>query len=148
MYKHILIPTDGSPLSARAVKAGIALAKSLGARITACHVSAELSAPVYGEGEMFAGLVSKKRLQKESASYAHKLLDAVERQAAAAGVEAQGEHVFSNAPFEAILGTARRRRCDLMVMASHGRRGVSALLLGSETQKVLTHSKIPVLVIR
>jgi len=148
MYKNIMVATDGSKLSSKAVKAAIALAKPLGAKLVVFYASPDYPLPVYAEGAVFSNYVSKSQYAKEREAFGQKLLDDIARQADAAGIPAQTEYGVSNAPFEAILKAAGRRKCDLIVMASHGRRGVSALLLGSETQKVLTHSKLPVLVVR
>lgn len=148
MYKHILLPTDGSKLSDTAVEHGIAFAKSINAKVTAVHVVPEF--------QMFAdeGFVApmsaqfKERFEKESRAHAQKVLDKVEKMAKTADVAFSGVIVSSDYPHQQIIHTAQKRKCDLIMMASHGRRGLSGLLLGSETAKVLTHSKIPVLVVR
>ena len=147
MFKHILLPTDGSPLSARAVASGIELAKALGARVTGLFVAPpatplvfEHFLPVrYMEPDDHAALIERE------AAHA---LGQVEKAAKAAGVTCETKQLTSDYPADAIMTTAHRSKCDLIVMASHGRTGVSAMLLGSETQKVLTHSKVPVLVHR
>jgi nucleotide-binding universal stress UspA family protein len=148
MYQHILIPTDGTRLSAKATKTGLTLAKALGARVTAFYASPEYPTPVYAEGAAFAPHVSKTVFSREHEAHARKILGEIHDRGARLGVTVEPEHSFSDTPYQAILKAARRRKCDLIVMASHGRRGLSALLLGSETQKVLTHSKVPVLVVR
>jgi nucleotide-binding universal stress UspA family protein len=148
MYKHILIPTDGSRLSAKAVKTGISLAKSLGARVTAFLATPNYSFPVFGEGYQLTPKMSRTQFVQQSEAYARKVLAATQKLGAAQGVAVEPVHAASDAPFEAILRVASRRKCDLIVMASHGRRGISAVLLGSETQKVVTHSRVPVLVVR
>lgn len=148
MYKHILLPTDGSKLSDKAVERGIAFAKSIGAKVTAIHVVPEFQM-VADEG--FVAPMSaqfKERFEKESRIHAKKVLDTIEKMAKAADVGFSGEIVSSDFPHQQIIHTAQKRKCDLVMMASHGRRGLSGLLLGSETAKVLTHSKIPVLVVR
>ena len=147
MFKHILLPTDGSPLSARAVVTGVDLAKALGARVTGLFVAPpatplvfEHFLPVrYMEPDDHAALIERE------AAHA---LGQVENAAKAAGVPCETKQLTSDYPADAIMTTAHRSKCDLIVMASHGRTGVSAMLLGSETQKVLTHSKVPVLVHR
>lgn len=148
MFKHVLLPTDGSKLSNRAVKRGIQFAQSAKARVTAVHVVPEFRM-VVDEGfisPMSAEL--KKRFEKESRQHARTMLDKVEEAAKAAGVKCDSVAVVSDFPYLQIIETAKKRKCDLILMASHGRRGLSSLLLGSETAKVLTHSKIPVLVVR
>ena len=149
MYKHILIPTDGSELSDKAVEAAIKLAKLAGARITAFHAvepyplqgayAAEASGVAELQPEVFA---------ERSEEYAKRVLEAVATAAAAANVQCTTSHVTSRSASQAIVNKARAEGCDLIVMASHGRRGLEGFLLGSETQKVLTHSTIPVLVYR
>jgi nucleotide-binding universal stress UspA family protein len=147
MYKQILVPTDGSRLSLKAAAHAIELAKAMRARLTGLHVSPDFPMPVYADGVIFEPLAPEQyraQCQKE----AERMLDAIAVKARAARVAFSPAHTFSPAPWEAIIAAARRYRCDAIVMASHGRRGVSALVLGSETQKVLTHSKLPVLVVR
>ena len=149
MYKHILVPTDGSELSDKAVAAAIKLAKLAGARITAFHAiepyplqgayAAEASGVAELQPEVFA---------ERSEEYAKRVLDAVASAAAAAKVECATSSATSRSASQAIVEKARAEDCDLIVMASHGRRGLEGFLLGSETQKVLTHSTIPVLVYR
>jgi nucleotide-binding universal stress UspA family protein len=147
MYKHILVPTDGSDLSALAVKGAVGLAKALGAKITGLHVMPEFTVPSYGEFPVY-GDWSEEEFIKETKQEADKLLDAVKAEAQRAGVAGEVVAVRAGQPFHSIVDVAQERGCDLIFMASHGRRGLSALLLGSEAQKVLTHSKIPVLVHR
>ena len=145
MYKHILLPTDGSELSATAVRDGIQFAKEIGARVTALHVT-----PPFHPIEMTPSAFTAHAEEHEAKSKesAHRALDAVTTAARQAGVSCTIEHRVSYSPYEAIIALAGEAGCDLIFMASHGRRGVAALLLGSETSKVLTHSKIPVLVTR
>ncbi|HVJ73943.1 MAG TPA: universal stress protein [Casimicrobiaceae bacterium] len=147
MYKHLLVATDGSKLSGKAVTHAIALAKPLGAKLTAFYAAPEMPMPVYAEGVVFQPL-SKKEYTASMAKEASKVLDAVVAKAKAAGVSCAAAHAIAPSPWEAILAAAKKSGCDAIVMASHGRRGVSALLLGSETQKVLTHGKTPVIVVR
>ena len=149
MYKHILIPTDGSELSDKAVEAAIKLAKLAGARITAFHAvepyplqgayAAEASGVAELQPEIFA---------ERSEEYARRVLDAVASAAAAAQVQCTTSYATSRSASQAIVDKAAAENCDLIVMASHGRRGLEGFLLGSETQKVLTHTSIPVLVYR
>jgi len=145
VYKRILIPTDGSPLSQKAVDEGVKLAQSVGA-----EVRAVMATPRFRVFSLDPLIVtdSPNEYKRDTMKLAKKALDAVKKAASAAGVRCDTKHVVSDQPFEAIIKTAKRERCDLIFMASHGRRGVSGVLLGSETAKVLTHSKIPVLVCR
>lgn len=147
MFKHILIPTDGSKLSNRAVKRGIALAKFTHAKVTGFYAAPQYRIEVYSE-YVPRNIVTPEQYRTAMKKRAQKFLAPIERAAAAAGVRFQGHHVFSDAPYDAIIQAAKSKGCDLIFMASHGRRGLSGLLLGSETTKVLTHSKIPVLVYR
>ena len=145
MYKHILIPTDGSELSRRAITDGIALAKAIGAKITGLTVIAPPTS--FGVGE-FGSVTDPSGYDQAMAISANQTLSVVTDLATKAQVSADTIQVNNNEPWRAIIETAVARGCDLIVMASHGRRGVEGLLLGSETVKVLTHSKIPVLVNR
>lgn len=147
MFKHILLPTDGSKLSNKAVKRGIDLARKSRARLTAIHVVPEFNMMV-DEGITPIYPALKKRLEFESRARAQKMLDAIARQARARGVRCSTLSVASDLPYQKIIAAARKGKCDLILMASHGRRGLSSVLLGSETAKVLLHSKIPVLVVR
>jgi nucleotide-binding universal stress UspA family protein len=147
MFKNILIATDGSKLSDKAVVHAIDLAQALGARLTAFYAAPDFPLPAYADGVVYEP-VSRKEYTKLAAEDAQKILDAVIAKAAAAGLECKTAYSIAAAPWEAILAAAKKHKCDAIVMASHGRRGVSALLLGSETQKVLTHSKLPVIVVR
>jgi len=145
MFKHILLPTDGSPLSEAAVEKGIDFAKSIDARITGlCVVPKEY--PSYYEAEIPGGFMDKAAAECKANAKVH--LAALTRVAQNEGVTCDVVMETSDQPYEAIVNLAEQKGCDLIMMASHGRRGVGALLLGSETQKVLTHSKIPVLVYR
>lgn len=144
MYKHILIPTDGSNLSKKAIKQGAAFAKSLRAKVTAVTVTPTFHA-ISDEPLMFTAI---EEYRKDSAARAKKLLDVAKKAAKAAGIRFEGVHAVNDQPYAAIISTARRKGCDLIYMASRGRKGISALVLGSETTKVLTHSKTPVLVCR
>src|SRR5215469_12516669 len=134
MYTHILIPTDGSELAGKAVQHGVALAKRIGAKVTMLTVLPPTM--ITTDREMIE--IRKARRQKQ--------LDAVAMQAA--GVACETIRVEHDDPYRAIIDTADSKGCDLIVMASHGRRGISAIVLGSETVRVLTHCNIPVLVYR
>ena len=147
MYKHILVATDGSKLSQRAVTHAIALAQALGAKLTAFYASPDYPLPAYADGVVYEP-VSKKEYAALANQEAEKILSAIAEKAEAGGLECATVHTIAPAPWEAILAAAKKAKADAIVMASHGRRGVSALLLGSETQKVLTHSKVPVIVVR
>ena len=148
MYKHILVPTDGSKLSNHAVRAACNLAQTCGARITGIDVIPPYVPPIYAEGMMYIADLGPKRHKEVMEKAAQKALAVVSAEARRAGVACAGVAPVADQPWEGILKAARGKRCDLIVMASHGRRGIAGLLLGSETTKVLTHSKIPVLVCR
>ena len=147
MYKHVLIPTDGSALSAHAVAQGVAVAKATGARVTGLFV-APAPTPLIFEGLLPVGYVQPEEHAAMSAAAAARYLGAIEKAAQQAGVPFEGVSVTGEFPADAILETAAQRKCDLIVMASHGRRGMAQALLGSETQKVLARAKLPVLVCR
>jgi nucleotide-binding universal stress UspA family protein len=149
MYKHIMVTTDGSVLSNKAIKFAVGLAKSIGARLTAFHATPAYSPQVYVEGgAIYAPRLTKARFAEENKARADQVFGKVKQAAGKAGIEANLIHRESAQPFEAIINAAKAAKCDLIVMASHGRRGLVGVLLGSETQKVITHGKIPVLVIR
>ena len=145
MYKHILIPTDGSELSKKAVDHGIGLAKALNAKVTAVTVSEPFHIFAVEPGMLTD---TPDEYEKRIAALAGKYLKAAKDAATAAGVPCDVVHVEHEHPYETIIDTARKRGCDAIAMASHGRSGVSAIVLGSETVKVLTHSTIPVVVVR
>lgn len=147
MFKHILIPTDGSTLSERAALAGIELAHAVGARVTALFAAPAATPLVYGE-VMPVGYMTPDEHATLIEHAAKKYLGFIEQEAAKAGVPCETLSVTSEYPADTIVETAQQRKCDLVFMASHGRRGLSAVLIGSETQKVLAHAKIPVLVYR
>ena len=144
MFKRILVPTDGSDITGKAVDTAIALAKSVGAQLYT--ISAKEPFPYSAISEMQP--TPPQEFFDAQERIATKRVQAVSELCAAADVPCQAHTVEALHPWEAIIDHAKRMECDLLVMASHGRRGVSALLLGSETQKVLTHSKIPVVVVR
>ena len=149
MYKHILVSTDGSKLSLKAAKEAATLAARLKAKLTAVYVSAPFMPTVYSEGMLINKLdVLQEAYLKTVRADAARALAQVEAASAAAKVKCAVVHVSGDQPWEGILAAAKKGKCDLIVMASHGRRGLAGLLLGSETTKVLTHSKVPVLVCR
>jgi len=148
MYKHILVPTDGSKLSEEAIRVAARLAGTFQARLTGLCVMAPYPSPVYARGGATYGAMSPREYREIKEKEAKKALAFVDIEAQTSGVEASKISLTADQPWKAIIGTARSKKCDLIVMASHGRRGLSALLLGSETAKVLTHCKIPVLVCR
>ncbi|MCA3237867.1 MAG: universal stress protein [Curvibacter sp.] len=147
MYQRILVATDGSTLSKKAVASALNLAKLSGAELVALKV-----VPRYPQSYFEGGLVlpasEVAKVEKQWATHGQAVVDAVAKAAKAKGVTAKGLVAKSDLVSEAIIATARKNKCDLIVMASHGRKGVKRLLLGSETQQVLTHSHIPVLVLR
>lgn len=147
MYKHILVPTDGSELSSEAVNSAIALAKTLGAQMTFLFVQPDYPSPIVGEGAIIAP-ESREEFIRETQEQARAILEDARELAQASGVSAQVHSVVGDSPYTVIVATAESCECDLVFMASHGRKGLANLLLGSETQKVLTHCKIPVLVYR
>ena len=147
MYAHFLVPTDGSKLSDKAVAQAISLAKSTQARITLFHATPGFPRPVYADGVSIE-MVSRRDYQKRAKEDATKILDRAAAKAKAAGIACDTVHATTDAPWEAILAAAKKAKADTIVMASHGRRGLVGLLLGSETTKVLTHSTLPVLVVR
>jgi nucleotide-binding universal stress UspA family protein len=145
MYKHILMPTDGSPLSRKAVKQAVALAKALRARITGFYSPEQYEVLAYGE-YFPPNLISRAEWDKRSQQTAEKYLAVIEKAAKAANVPYQGYFKESMSPWQAIVDAAKRKKCDLIFMPSHGRTGIPGLLLGSQAAKVLSHSNIPVLV--
>jgi nucleotide-binding universal stress UspA family protein len=145
MFKQILLPTDGTALSERAIKAGIELAKALGSRVLGFTVIAPFHT-LTADADMLEQ--TESAYLRSAREHALRTLGVVSEAAQQAGVPCECESAIADDPYQAIIDTARLRDCDLIVMASHGRRGVKAALLGSETQKVLVHSAIPVLVYR
>ena len=145
MYKHILIPTDGSPQSKKAIAGAVALAKAIGAKVTGLF-AAPPATPIVYRNNLPAGSDhdggAQAAIEKSAATY----LGVIEQAAKKAGVPCEVLTVTSDYPADTILATAKKKKCDLIVMATHGRRGISGVLLGSETQRVVTHAKIPVLV--
>jgi nucleotide-binding universal stress UspA family protein len=145
MYKHVLIPTDGSELSRMALEEGVALAKALGARVTFVTVTTPFHVITVSPGMLTD---TPERYKEHVTALASQYLDVAKNIAAAAGVACDVVHIEHEHPYKAIIETAQDRGCDAIQMASHGRSGISAILLGSETLKVLTHSTIPVIVCR
>ncbi|HYD76983.1 universal stress protein [Ramlibacter sp.] len=147
MYQRILVATDDSRLSRKAVKSAIGLAAALQAELVIVHVVPRY--PVaYFEGAVAMQAVDVARIEKQWVEKGQTVVDAAARSAQAAGVSARGVVVQSDAVADALLSAAKKHRCDLVVMASHGRRGLQRVLLGSETQHVLTRGNLPVLVLR
>jgi nucleotide-binding universal stress UspA family protein len=147
MYKNVLIPTDGSKLSQKAIKSGVAFAKSIKARVTGCFV-VEPFEPYYYGGYSPADMPTAREFERRARESGKTYLQQIEKVARAAGLAYSGSVVKADAPYRGIINAAKKSGCDLIFMASHGRGGLSGVLLGSETHKVLTHSKIPVLVYR
>lgn len=145
MFKHILIPTDGSANSTTAISASIAFARETGARVTGLYVLPEFHA-FTAQTEML--IDTGEQFKKDCLARAQQYLAAIEVAAKEAGVPCSTLNVTNDHPYEEIIKVAQDKQCDLIAMASHGRKGVKGLLMGSETQKVLTHSQIPVLVYR
>ena len=144
MYQRILVPTDGSDITAKAIDTTVSLARSLNAQV--CTVSVKEPFPYSAISEMQP--TPPQEFYDAQERIAADRVAAVVAVAQAAGVPCEGHTVEALHPWEAIIDHAAKSRCDLLVMASHGRRGMSALLLGSETQRVLTHTTVPVLVVR
>lgn len=141
MYKHILLPTDGSALSGQAIRSGMALAKSICARVSGLYVIVE--------SEVAAGTEKAARpIDDEAVAMAEASLRVVSDEASRQDVPHETFYIRGISPYQAIINTADARGCDLIFMASHGRRGFAGLLLGSETMHVLTHCRVPVLVYR
>ena len=147
MFKHILVPTDGSQLSTETVKRAVCFAHEVSAHITFFYAKPEYPVAFYGEGALIDPTTPEKFAEMAD-QQAQTILGACAQEAQVANVPSASLAVTSDIPYEAIIGGANEAGCDLIFMASHGRRGFSGLLLGSETQKVLTHSTIPVLVYR
>jgi nucleotide-binding universal stress UspA family protein len=145
MYKRILIPTDGTEFCERAIRHGVDLAKRLGASVVGVTITQPLHSAVPRSfiPKNLAGII-----HNETAKLADEKLTAVRKATDAAGIQAELERVSNDHPWMGIVDTAQGKNCDLIVMASHGRRGLPGVVLGSETHKVLTHTKIPVLVVR
>jgi nucleotide-binding universal stress UspA family protein len=147
MFKHILIPTDGSQLSLDTVKQAIGFAKETGAKVTFFFAKPDYPVAFYGEGALIDPTTPEKFAEMAD-QQAEEILAHCGKLAGEAGVASATISTVCDVPYEGIIDAAAAAGCDLIFMASHGRRGISGLLLGSETQKVLTHSKTPVLVYR
>ena len=145
MFKHLLLPTDGSELSLAAIRQGVRFAKESNAKITGVSVTPEFHVLTFNTTMIED---TKEVFLADSRAQAEANLALLKRAADAEGVACDTEVAVNDHPYEAIIRVAADKGCDLIMMASHGRRGVQALLLGSETQKVLTHTRIPVLVYR
>ncbi len=146
MFKNILIPTDGSEQSQHAISMGVELAKLHGAAVTGIHVIPDYHLLIAYEGAFDP--VTEERIEEEAKARADTYLSYIRDAAAQAGVPCSTACETSDHPYDAILRTAEANHCDLILMTSHGRKGLAAVLLGSETRKVLTHTKVPVLVVR
>lgn len=144
MFQRILVPTDGSDITAKAVNTAIALAKSLGAKIYTISVKEPFPYSAISEMQPTPPQEFFDAQERIAAKRVQTVVDSCK----AAALACEAHTVEALHPWEAIIDHAKRQECDLVVMASHGRRGVAALLLGSETQKVLTHSQVPVLIVR
>jgi nucleotide-binding universal stress UspA family protein len=147
MFKHILIPTDGSPVAAKAVKAGIALAKEHGAKVTGYHAVEPVPVRLYGEG-MVADRQMVAEFERRRREAAKKHIGTLARAALKAGVRFDPVVETSPRPYDGIVATAKKRKCDLILMSSHGRRGFDRLVLGSVADKVIQRAGVPVLVYR
>ncbi len=147
MFKHILVPTDGSELSRATARRAVSFAKEAGARITVFYAKPEYPIAYFGEGALIDPTTPEK-FTEMAEQQAREFLQEVADWCQEAGVTCEAVSATSDVPYEAIIEAAEKSGCDLIFMASHGRRGITGLLLGSETNKVLTHSKVPVLVYR
>ncbi len=147
MYEKILVATDGSNLSKKAVSSAISLAAITGAELLAVKVIPRYPQS-YFEGSLPLGVAEVARVEEQWAEEGQAIVDAVQKTGQAKGVSVKAITVKSDLVGDAIIAAAKKHKCDLIVMASHGRRGIKRLLLGSETQQVLTHSHVPVLVLR
>jgi nucleotide-binding universal stress UspA family protein len=148
MYKHILLPYDGSQLSEKALSEGIVLAKDVGSKLTLLYVMAPYHLSVAGDHTSSAVKQIERQHLEELEKVASAMLATAQQRAAAGGIKCESIIRTGPYPHEEILAAAKQLSCDLILMASHGRSGLQSILLGSETTKVLTHSVIPVLVVR
>jgi nucleotide-binding universal stress UspA family protein len=147
MFKNVLIPTDGSALARKAITAGVALAKELGASVTAYHALEVFQPYVFGDGTVI-DTATMSAFDERAREQAQKHLDEIEKACKKAGVPYDAIMTKPATPYEGIIAAAKKKKCDCIFIASHGRGELASLLLGSVTQKVLAHSKIPVLVYR
>jgi len=148
MFKHILIPTDGSKVANKAVEAGIQLAKVLGAKITGYYAIEPMRPHVYGEGYLITNKTMVKAWEQRAREIGEIHLEKITKAAKAAGVPFSAVMTIAETPYEGIIDAAKKQKCDAIFMASHGRRGLEGFLMGSVTHQVLTRSKLPVLVYR
>ena len=146
MYRHILIPTDGSQLAHKAVVHGLSLAKAVGAKVTALTVEASFNPSDVPASKVNLMSAAFEEYARHAREHAASILNAVADDAQAAGVQCETVQLIQDHPYKAIVAAAKDKGCDLIVMASHGRSGIAAVVLGSVTAKVLTHTTIPVLV--
>lgn len=147
MFNHLLVPTDGSPLSDKAVERAVSFVKEAKAQLTFLYVTPDETTSIYGDAALLRS-IDPQLVSRTISRRIDNVLNKAQVVAEAAGVSCKLLSAVSNEPFEAIIAAATNGGCDLILMASHGYRGVKGLLLGSQTQKVLTHSTIPVLVYR
>lgn len=148
MYKNIMVPIDGSKLSDKAAKEAVGLARAVGAKLTLFHSVGDFPAPVYAESAILAAQITAGQYRKEAIRHAEEVLAKAAKKLGSSGLVIDTMHAVGDMPYHAIVTAAAKMKCDLIVMASHGRGGLKRLLLGGETLKVLTHSRIPVLVLR
>jgi nucleotide-binding universal stress UspA family protein len=149
MYKHILLSTDGSELSRKAENECVSFAKAIGAKVTAIHVVSHfyLHIQPWGAPSSVHRKIEKEH-EAEATELARKMISQLEARAKSQGVRLDTLVAIGDHPYEEIINNAAKLKCDLIMMASHGHTGINSMLLGSETAKVLTHTKIPVLVVR
>jgi len=147
MFKHLLVPTDGSDISATAVDNAVRFASAIGARITFFYAQPDYPMPIYGEGALIDP-TTPEQFADSADEEARAILDTARAEAEAHNVSCDTETVVSESPYQAIVSCAERQGCDLIFMASHGRTGIAGLILGSQTKKVLSHTKLPVLIYR
>ena len=147
MFNSILVPTDGSQLSEKAVLEAMLLAKMSRANVVALHIYPEFAGCPYGAFGLAEGMLAEAHVRRNEAE-AGRLFDGIKNLARVTGVALETALVQSNDVYAQIIAVAKKKKCDLICMASHGRRGLSGIIHGSETHKVLTHSKVPVLVLR
>ena len=147
MFKNVLIPTDGSALARKAIRAGVVLAKQLGAKVTAYYALEAFQPYVYGDGYVI-DTSTIRAFEERAREVGQKYLAEIEKAAKGAGVPCDSLITKPGTAYQGIIDAAKRKKCDVIFMASHGRGELASLLLGSVTQKVLAHSKIPVLVYR
>ncbi len=148
MYNHILISTDGSEVAQKGVDHGLSLAKSLGARVTIIMATERIPTYAFSDAFVTTGPELLARYEATQKEIAQQALAAVDAAARKLGVSADTVHIPEAYPAEAIVELAKERDCSLIVMSSHGRRGLRKLVLGSQTSEVLAHSPVPVLVVR